>query len=235
MHQPAGIRVKICGIIKPKQGRAIAQLGASALGFICVRRSPRYVLPEQIQAVVQQLPIDQPVDRIGVFADTSLAEICQIVAIAHLTGVQLHGNESPQFCRQLQLALPEIEVIKALRIRTVETIAQASLYEESVNTLLLDAYHPSTLGGTGKTLDWSMLQGFCPNCPWLLAGGLTPGNVLMALTQVQPSGIDLSSGVEHAPGDKDLVRVSQLFQQLQKYQPQNIPNFHTTSKNKQFY
>lgn len=219
MHQPAGIRVKICGITNPEQGRAIAQLGASALGFVCVRRSPRYVLPEQIQAVVQQLPRGQPVERIGVFADTSLAEICQTVAIAHLTGVQLHGSESPQFCCQLQLALPGIEVIKALRIKTIEIIAQASLYEESVDTLLLDAYHPNALGGTGRILDWSTLQGFRPSCPWLLAGGLTPDNVLMALTQVQPSGIDLSSGVEHAPGDKDLVRVSQLFQQLQRYQP----------------
>ncbi len=216
-----GIRVKICGITNPEQGRAIAELGADALGFVCVRYSPRYLWPEQIQAIVEQLPINsskgQTLDRIGVFADVSVDEICQIVAIAHLSGVQLHGSELPQFCRQLQLALPQIEVIKALRIKTPETLAQASLYEESVDTLLLDAYHPAALGGTGKTLDWLTLQSFRPGCPWLLAGGLTPDNVLTALAQVQPSGIDLSSGVERAPGDKDLNRVNQLFWQLERH------------------
>jgi phosphoribosylanthranilate isomerase len=84
-----------------------------------------------------------------------------------------------------------------------------------VNTLLLDAYHPQQLGGTGKTLDWNMLQQFSPNCPWFLAGGLTPDNIVEALNQVKPSGIDLSSGVERAPGDKDLDKVAQLFARLQ--------------------
>jgi len=194
-------------------------MGASALGFICVRRSPRYVLPEQIQAVVQQLPVNattgRRVDRIGVFADAGIDEIVETVAIAHLSGIQLHGNEPPQLCRQLQRALPQIEIIKAIRVKTLEAFAQASLYEEYIDTLLLDAYHPAALGGTGKTLDWTALQNYNPGRPWLLAGGLTPDNVLTALTQVQPRGIDLSSGVEHTPGDKDLVRVSQLLRQLQ--------------------
>jgi phosphoribosylanthranilate isomerase len=83
-----------------------------------------------------------------------------------------------------------------------------------VDTLLLDAYHPQLLGGTGKTLNWETLQNFCPSIPWFLAGGLTPENVLDALSQLQPSGIDLSSGVERAPGDKDLDKVAQLFEQL---------------------
>ena len=206
------MRIKICGITKPEQGRSIAQQGATALGFICVRQSPRYILPEQIDRIVSSLP--SGIDRVGVFADASIAEIQQVVTIGQLNVVQLHGNESPEFCQQVRMALPKVELIKALRIRSNADLARSSLYRHVVNTLLLDAYHPGALGGTGKTLDWSALQQFCPDCAWFLAGGLTPENVLEALSLVQPDGIDLSSGVESAPGDKDLQKVARLFEQL---------------------
>lgn len=212
------IRVKICGITKPDQGRAIAQLGANVLGFICVTQSRRYILPEQIRAIVRDLPLNpvtnRPIDRIGVFANAGMGEIYQTVTTAELNGVQLHGDESPQFCHQLRLALPDVEIVKALRVNAPEVLQQANLYQGYVNTLLLDTYHPNVLGGTGQTLDWSTLQNFRPGCPWFLAGGLNPDNVLDALAQIQPNGIDLSSGVERAPGDKDLFRVQQLFRQL---------------------
>ncbi len=206
------MRIKICGITRPIQGKEIAHLGATALGFICVPASPRYVNPEQIQAVVKHLP--ENVDRIGVFANTSWEEICQTVTVARLNGVQLHGDESPEFCHHLRQLLPNVEIIKALRVRSSQALDQANVYTSWVDTLLLDAYHPQQLGGTGKTLDWTTLRQFCPSCPWLLAGGLTPDNILDALNQVNPSGIDLSSGVERTPGDKDLDKVAQLFEQL---------------------
>jgi phosphoribosylanthranilate isomerase len=206
------MRVKICGITKPEQGQAIAQLGATALGFICVQASPRYVTPGQIRAVVEQLLV--PVDRIGVFADATAEEICQIVAEAGLNAVQLHGTESPEFCEKLRQSLPGVEILKAWRVKTPECLHQAATYTSCVDTLLLDAYHPQLLGGTGKTLDWVTLRQFRPSCPWLLAGGLTPDNVLEALNQLQPSGIDLSSGVERSPGDKDLDKVAQLFDRV---------------------
>lgn len=209
-----GMRVKICGITQAEQAVAIAEMGASALGFICVPSSPRYVSPQQIRAIVAQLP-QPPLDRIGVFADAPLEEICQTVAIADLSGVQLHGQESPQFCLRLRAALPGIELIKALRIRDPAALEPVGSYAEGVDTLLLDAYHPQALGGTGQTWDWSRLEPDQLPCPWFLAGGLTPENILAALQQVQPNGIDLSSGVERSPGDKDLGRVRQLFQQLQ--------------------
>jgi phosphoribosylanthranilate isomerase len=206
------MRVKICGITKPEQGQAIAQLGATALGFICVSASPRYVTPKQIRAVIEQLLV--PIDCIGVFVDAACEEICQIVASSGLSAVQLHGNESPEYCQQLRLSLPDIEILKALRVKTAECLNQTAIYASCVDTLLLDAYHPQLLGGTGKTLNWKTLQNFCPSIPWFLAGGLTPENVLDALSQLQPSGIDLSSGVERTPGDKDLDKVAQLFEQL---------------------
>ena len=214
-----GLRVKICGITKPEQGRAIAQLGATALGFICAPASPRYVSPAQIAAIVNVLPIGangHPLsDRIGVFVNASLEEICQTVAIGQLNGVQLHGHESPEFCDQLRQKLPAIELIKALRIPTADALSQVDAYAGQVDTLLLDAYDPTLPGGTGKTLDWSTLQHFQPACSWFLAGGLTPDNVLEALHQAQPHGIDLSSGVEHTPGDKNLLEVARLFRQLE--------------------
>jgi phosphoribosylanthranilate isomerase len=206
------MRVKICGITKPEQGKAIAQLGATALGFICVQASPRYVTPQQIRAVVEQLLVQ--VDRIGVFADATIEEISQIVADTNLSAVQLHGNESSEFCEKLRQSLPGVETVKALRVKTPECLDRAATYANCVDTLLLDAYHPQLLGGTGKTLDWVTLQQFRPTCPWLLAGGLTPDNVLDALRELQPSGIDLSSGVERSPGDKDLDKVVQLFETI---------------------
>ncbi|MBE9007479.1 phosphoribosylanthranilate isomerase [Fortiea sp. LEGE XX443] len=206
------MRVKICGITQPQQAKAIASLGATALGFICVPTSPRYVTATQIRAAVTQLP--ENVDKIGVFANANIIEISQIVHDSGLTGIQLHGDETPAFCYQVREQIPSVEILKALRIRSFDHLKQASIYCEYVDSLLLDAYHPQQLGGTGQTLDWTMLREFNPSSPWFLAGGLTPENILEALSQVKPDGIDLSSGVEIQPGDKDLDKVALLFERL---------------------
>ncbi|HAC64884.1 MAG TPA: phosphoribosylanthranilate isomerase [Cyanothece sp. UBA12306] len=206
------MRIKICGITKPSQGQAIAQLGATALGFICVPQSPRYVTPEQIKAVVAE--VSTKVDLIGVFANASLAEIEKVLQETPLTGIQLHGDESPQFCDQVKQSFGNFEVIKAFRIKNLQSLETINGYFDRVDTLLLDAYHPQLLGGTGHTLNWDTLEEFKPPLPWLLAGGLNPDNVQLALNRLQPTGIDLSSGVERSPGDKDLTKVTQLFKQL---------------------
>lgn len=207
------MRVKICGITQPEQGRSIAKLGANALGFICVSTSPRYVPPDGIQTIIKGLAPYNP-KLIGVFANSSADEICHIVAQTGLTGVQLHSDESPDFCQQLRQCLTGIELIKAFRIRSPEDFTTVERYKDCVDTLLLDAYHPQQLGGTGQTLDWSSLTSFRPSLPWFLAGGLNPDNVGLALARVQPDGIDLSSGVERSPGDKDLRLVERLFAAL---------------------
>lgn len=204
------MRVKICGITQIKQGQEIAALGASSIGFICVEQSPRYLAPTKIRAIADNLPTE--IDKVGVFANHSLAEIVYIVEQAHLTAVQLHGQESPKFCLQLRQAVPpDIELIKALRIKSAQSLESTTAYVDCVNTLLLDAYHPQMLGGTGKTINWQDLAEFKPDIPWMLAGGLTPDNITEALARLQPDGIDLSSGVERSPGDKDLEKVAQLF------------------------
>ena len=206
------MRVKICGITKPEQGSAIASLGATALGFICARQSPRYIANAQINAIVKDLP--PSVDRIGVFVNASREEIRQVVMETGLTGVQLHGDESPEFCQRLRQLLPRIELIKALRIKNPESLSEVARYFDCIDTLLVDAYHPHLFGGTGKTLNWQTLAQFRPSLPWLLAGGLTPENIVGALSQLKPDGIDLSSGVERSPGDKDLTKVALLFDAL---------------------
>ncbi|ACK64553.1 Phosphoribosylanthranilate isomerase [Rippkaea orientalis PCC 8801] len=215
------MRIKICGITQPDQGQAIAQLGATALGFICVPQSPRYVTPDQIQGVITQLSIS--VDRIGVFANASLSQIEQVVQQTELTGVQLHGDESPQLCSEIKQRFNHLELIKAFRVKNLEALAQITAYFDRVDTLLLDAYHPQLLGGTGHTLNWDNLAHFNPPLPWFLAGGLTPDNIQEALTRLHPTGIDLSSGVERSPGDKDLTKVAQLLTQLQQFSSKKFP------------
>jgi len=206
------MRIKICGITQPQQSLAITQLGATALGFICVPSSPRYVSIEQINLATSHIP--DHIDKIGVFANSTIFEITKVVSSSSLTGVQLHGDETPLFCEELRQVLPNIELIKAFRVRSWEQLETTPNYTGCVDTFLLDAYHPQQLGGTGKTLDWQVLQSFRPSLPWFLAGGLTPDNVLTALTQIHPDGIDLSSGVERSPGDKDLDKVALLFSRI---------------------
>ncbi|MFM7558984.1 phosphoribosylanthranilate isomerase [Cylindrospermopsis raciborskii] len=206
------MRIKICGITQLQQSLAITQLGATALGFICVPSSPRYVSIEQINLATSYIP--DHIDKIGVFANSTIFEITKVVSSSSLTGVQLHGDETPLFCEELRQALPNIELIKAFRVRSWEQLETTPNFTGCVDTFLLDAYHPQQLGGTGKTLDWQVLQSFRPSLPWFLAGGLTPDNVLTALTQIHPDGIDLSSGVERSPGDKDLDKVALLFSRI---------------------
>jgi phosphoribosylanthranilate isomerase len=208
------MRIKICGITTVEQGSAIAQMGATDLGFICVPSSQRHLKLAQLEALVAQLA---PVaNTVGVFADFSVTTIAHVVGLTHLDTVQLHGNESVEFCQQLRQALPDTEIIKAWRVRSNSDLTSIQAYSEVVDSLLLDAYDPAALGGTGQTLDWEQLAAFTPAIPWFLAGGLTPDNLDRALNQLQPDGIDLSSGVEVSPGIKDLNLVDRLFTNLLK-------------------
>jgi len=202
--------IKICGITKPEQANAIACQGVNGLGFICVPSSPRYVDPEQVKVLSLALKCeDNHCDRIGVFLNASIEEISRYAP--QLTGIQLHGGESPTFCRVIKSQFPDLKLIKAFRIGDTQALAQVHAYTDEVDVVLLDAYDPQIAGGTGKTIDWSILQDFHPSCDWWLAGGLSPANIEAALSQLQPHGIDVSSGVERSPGDKDLAKVKQLL------------------------
>ncbi|MEM8502978.1 MAG: phosphoribosylanthranilate isomerase [Cyanobacteria bacterium P01_D01_bin.1] len=213
--------VKICGITQVEQAIAIAQMGASALGYICVTRSPRYITPQNIALIVSAVAQSAPdIEHFGVFANASLSKILNTTKTAGLSVIQLHGDETPAACRLLRGALEHanlagVKLVKAIRVRTGEDLKIALSYEAFVDYLLLDAYHPDQLGGTGRTLDWHSIRDFLPSRPWFLAGGLNSDNVLDAIRQLSPNGIDLSSGVERSPGDKDLSKVRQLFDRLE--------------------
>jgi phosphoribosylanthranilate isomerase len=209
------MRVKICGITRLDQAQAIASLGATDLGFIGVPQSPRYMDGTAIAAITRALAeAGMAVGTVGVFVNALGDHVAAVVRQSGLKTIQLHGQETPQDCERLRQALPGVEIIKAIRVRGRQDLDLAHSYADQVDYLLLDAYHPRQYGGTGTTLDWDTLQTFSPNCPWLLAGGLTPDNIQTALARVTADGIDLSSGVEQSPGVKDLTLVQQLFQQL---------------------
>ncbi|MEB3340183.1 phosphoribosylanthranilate isomerase, partial [Okeania sp.] len=175
------MRIKICGITKPEQGQAIAQIGATALGFICFPKSPRYITPENIRNIVDKLP--KNIDKIGVFVNAKIDLLSEIITHTKINGIQLHGDESPEFCHQLRQSIPNVEIIKAMRIKSSEDLTKANIYKNYVDTLLLDAYAPDKLGGTGKTLNWEIIAQFHPTYPWLLAGGLNPENVTTAISK----------------------------------------------------
>jgi phosphoribosylanthranilate isomerase len=207
------MRIKICGITTIDQAIAIADLGATDLGFICVPNSPRHLPLKRLQPLIAELT--DRVNTVGVFADFSVTAISFVVDITNLATVQLHGTESIEFCQELRQALPETEIIKAWRVRSPADLDLIQTYSEVVDSFLLDAYHPNALGGTGQKLDWELLEAFQPPIPWFLAGGLNPDNIQTALSHLQPDGIDLSSGVEISPGQKDLASVDRLFANLQ--------------------
>jgi phosphoribosylanthranilate isomerase len=207
------MEVKICGLTQVAQAVAIAQMGVTAVGVVCVPTSPRYVAPMQQQQLNRALAA-YPVWRVGVFAQSPLPEVIAAVQMAGFNGVQLHGEESPAYCQALRTQCPDLFIIKAVRVRDATSLAGMTAYAPWVDRMLLDAYHPDHWGGTGYTWDWQLGTALDPSWRWWLAGGITPENCQTAITQTQPYGIDVSSGVEQTPGVKDIQRVAQLLQRL---------------------
>jgi phosphoribosylanthranilate isomerase len=197
------VRVKICGITRRDDALTAVAAGADALGFMFYERSPRFVAVEQAAAICRELP--PLVTRVGVFVGASADFIRSTASACGLGAVQLHGGESPEFCRQF--ALP---VIKAFRIRGPESLAGLAGYDTAA--VLLDSYVPGQQGGTGARFDWSLAaETATAGRPIFLAGGLTAENVAEAVRAVRPYAVDVSSGVESAPGCKDPEKVRRFI------------------------
>ncbi len=202
------MRLKICGITNLQQAIEIVNLGIDTLGFICVNQSPRYIKPQQIKNIIEKLP--QESSTVGVFVNEDINKIIQIITQTGLTGIQLHGDETVNDCQHIRQALPEIEIIKAFRYQNQESLNQLDSYLPVVDTILLDAYQVGVHGGTGQQFKWEDLTDFRPSRPWLLAGGLKPDNVMKAFNTVACDGLDISSGVEISPGNKDIDKIKEL-------------------------
>ena len=195
--------VKICGITRAVDAEAAVEHGASAIGFIFWQRSARYLDPQQARAIVRTLP--PFVTPVGVFVNETAEHINAVADLVGLGAVQLHGDESPDLIGQLTRP-----VVKALgRVDS----ATAKQWPDSV-MLLVDADDPVNRGGTGARADWQGAARLAAARRTLLAGGLRPENVAEAVAAVQPFGIDVSSGVEDAPGIKNPDRIRQLFEVL---------------------
>ncbi|MEB3362638.1 MAG: phosphoribosylanthranilate isomerase [Synechococcaceae cyanobacterium] len=209
--------VKICGLRHPDQAAAVASLGADAIGVIGVSASPRWVPAERRAALFAAAAGGKP-DCFGVLvvADPADADLKTLDSRGGHQVLQLHGQESAQRCAQLRQQL-DVKLWKALRISKPGDLALAAAYEGVVDALLLDCWDPQQLGGTGRSIPLGWLHGFSPALPWWLAGGLHAGNLTSVLDAVSPTGLDLSSGVEDAPGEKNLVKVAELFALLREH------------------
>ena len=206
--------LKVCGLCDPNQARAVAALGVDAVGVIGVAASPRFLEPARRPALFAAVAAQsQACRRVLVVADPSDQDLPLLDPDAGGHQVlQLHGSETVERCIELRDRLTGARLWKALRIRTAADLDLATAYAPMVEALLLDAWVPDQLGGTGHHLPLEWLQGFRPPVPWWLAGGITPERVPEVLSRVQPDGLDASSGVEDRPGHKNLSRVKELVQ-----------------------
>jgi len=223
MHIPY---VKICGITNLADARVAVEADADLLGFIFYPKSPRYVAPETVAEIVREIRdwrleignrdanLPSPIPKfVGVFVNESTARINEILTLAQLDYAQLHGNETPAMLTQLAG-----RAYKALRPASAEEAVVgadqfARLGPVDGPRVMIDAYDPNLYGGTGKTADWHVAAALARRYPGiLLAGSLTAENVATAMQMVQPWGVDVSSGVEAAPGRKDHAKVRAFVQ-----------------------
>jgi phosphoribosylanthranilate isomerase len=204
-------RVKICGITNLEDALLAAALGADALGFIFYPKSPRVVAPETARAIIKQLP--PFVTTVGVFVDEEAAKVRDLAAQVGLDWLQLHGKESPDYCRSLGR-----RIIKGFRIKDQSSLADLAAYRDAAQALLLDTYKKGLPGGTGESFDWQLAREARPFGPIILSGGLTPGNVAQAIAIVQPQAVDVASGVEAAPGQKDPAKLRAFFEAVARGQ-----------------
>jgi phosphoribosylanthranilate isomerase len=200
-------KVKICGITNAEDALLSAKFGADALGFNFYEKSPRCVAPEKAREIIEQLPPE--ILKIGVFVNESLEKIREIAEIASLDAVQLHGEETPEFAKQLK-AETNLEIIKAFRVS--KNFKPEDVLQYEVDAILLDAYSPKEHGGTGETFDWEIAGKVREIFPkTYLAGGLAAKNVAAAIENVQPFAVDACSCLEIEKGFKDAQKLKDFI------------------------
>ena len=204
--------IKICGITKTSQARSIAQFRINAIGVIGVKSSPRYVPEEQCIKIFNEVEkVSSDIEKVFVVANEKLETIKRINNRSIPPSViQLHGNESVDYCSKLKLEFPTIKIWKAFRLKSMIDLNNISQYERNVDAILLDAWDENSLGGTGNRVPIELLinKNFKP--PWILAGGISAEIIPEVFSKLRPDGIDASSRLETSPGIKDLKKVESL-------------------------
>lgn len=201
------IRVKVCGITSVADGLAAVAAGADAIGLVFHPPSPRFVTLEQAVEIVAALP--PFVTVVGLFVNMPRPEILRLATCCRLEHLQLHGDETPLACQGLPL-----RVIKAIRVATPADLLGVARFP--VSAVLLDAKVKGVYGGSGQRFDWSMVLRAALPGPVILAGGLDPDNVVEAVEMVRPYAVDVSSGVEAAPGVKDHHKMAAFIQKVRQ-------------------
>jgi phosphoribosylanthranilate isomerase len=205
-------RVKICGITRIEDALAAAAAGADAIGLVFHAPSPRRVTREEAAAIVAALP--PFITTVALFVDPAEAEVPAVLDRVRPDLLQFHGDEPPDFCRRFGLPY-----LKALRVRPGVDLLQYAAHYSDARGLLLDAYSHQAHGGTGHSFDWDLIPAGLPT-PIILAGGLNPDNVAQAIGQVRPWAVDVSSGVEAAPGGtsprrvKDAAKIAAFIEEV---------------------
>jgi phosphoribosylanthranilate isomerase len=189
------IKVKICGITNIDDAMASVDFGADALGFVFFKGSPRYISPDAAALIIKQLP--PFITTIGVFVDEKPEKVEKIINQTCIHIVQLHGNEPPELCNISR------NLIKAIRVKSLESLEPLNKYKERVCAFLLDTFTPDILGGTGQIFNWDIAIYAKQFGRIILAGGLNHDNIIKAIRRVKPYGVDVSSGVESKKGKKD--------------------------------
>jgi phosphoribosylanthranilate isomerase len=196
------IKVKVCGITNAEDALAAVEAGADALGFIFYEKSPRYVVPAVASRIIAQLP--PLLTTVGVFVNEGMATVRSIMDTCGLAMAQLHGDENASYCQELSRP-----AMKALRLKDRDSLLALAEYQGrgGVRGFVLDAFSELVYGGTGQVTDWTLAADVAKTSRILLAGGLTPDNVTEAVRTVRPYGVDVSGGVESAPGKKDHAKL----------------------------
>ena len=202
-------KVKICGVTNAQDALWAANLGADFIGLNFTSRSPRKVSVKHAKELASQIP--PFVTIVGIFVDEPFESLSKIIQRVPLKMVQLHGAETPGYCRQVKDL--GVKVTKALRLQKPIEASDTQPYEEAVDYLMFDAFSPDTAGGAGEMLNWNWLPAAATlSKPWFLAGGLTPDNVGDAIKRTHAMMVDVCSGVERAPTRKDYDKMKNFIQ-----------------------
>lgn len=206
------MKIKICGITNLEDARFASGAYVDYLGFIFYPKSPRFVDSAKAGAMINWL---EGPEKVGVFVNQPLDEVNQTAKESGIDIVQLHGDESPEYCDLVEK--PVIKVIHITEDSTFEQIqAKIDSYKSHVDYFLFDSKLENQWGGTGKAFNWNLLEELNLDKPFFLSGGLNPNNLEKALNTVKPYAVDISSGVEEEPGLKDFEKIEAVMEILNK-------------------